>query len=82
MERHLTDNAVEDVLSYAEMVRDGIEHATQADKRRLLEVLGMSINIKHGRYNVQCVLGEWSGKVIYRKPGRPSKNSAIEYGIS
>lgn len=81
-ERHLTDKAVEDVLSYAEMVRDGIEYATEADKRRLLEVLGMRINIKHGHYYVQCLLGEWNGKVVYRKRGRPSKNSAIEYGIS
>ena len=66
----------------AEMVRDGIEYATEADKRRLLEVLGMRINIKHGHYYVQCLLGEWNGKVVYRKRGRPSKNSAIEYGIS
>jgi sugar-specific transcriptional regulator TrmB len=63
----LTDAAIENILTYARDVREGIEHAEPSDHRRVLEWLGVSVDVKDGCYKAHCVLGGWEEAIPYRK---------------
>ena len=47
--RHLTDDAIEDILGYARDARAGIENATFEDKRRAFEHLKIGVTIEGGQ---------------------------------
>lgn len=44
--RHLTDNALTEIAQFANDAKEGIEHATYDDKRRMLENLAVQVTVK------------------------------------
>jgi len=61
--RHLTDDAIAEIMQYARDVREGIQNADLHAKWRMLERLDVQVTIKEGRYYLKCVLGETEGEI-------------------
>ena len=61
---------------FARDVREGVQNADYATKRRILETLDVKIKVKDGRYFIKCVLGETEGKI------RDTVRGAIVQGSS
>ncbi|MBT3316036.1 MAG: recombinase family protein [Anaerolineae bacterium] len=64
----LTDEAVDDLLQFAEDAFLGIENADFETKRRTLEMLQVVVTIKEKRFYVNSIAGTWEGN-IRRLPG-------------
>ena len=77
--RHLTDDAIAEIMQYARDVREGVQNADLYAKWRMLEQLDVLVTIKGGRYYLKCVLGETEGAIT--KIDKRLK-SAIVLGVS
>jgi len=67
----LTDSAIQEVMEFAEDVFTGIENADFETKRRILEMLDMSVVANSGRYKMESIAGK--GYAEIRKIRRNSK---------
>ncbi len=61
--RRLTEDTIGDILTNARDVKEGIDNATQSDKRRRLERLGAQILVKGSHFTINCLLGEWEREI-------------------
>jgi site-specific DNA recombinase len=60
----LNDNAIQDVLQFAQDIRAGIENADYETKRRNLELLQVRVIVDDGRrFTVTSLVGEWDGEI-------------------
>ena len=59
----LTDEAVDDLLQFAEDAFLGIENADFETKRRTLEMLQVVVTIKDKRFYVNSIAGTWEGEI-------------------
>jgi hypothetical protein len=53
----LTDNTIDDLLSFRETVAVGLENPTSEDKRRWLEILQVTVTVQNGIAVVTCRFG-------------------------
>jgi len=67
----LTDSAIREFMKFAEDVFTGIENADFETKRRVLEMLDISVVVNSGRYKMEGIAGKWNGEI--RKIKRNSK---------
>ncbi len=76
--RHLTDNAIGDVIKYAQDVRTGIEQADFETKQRIFELLDVQVAVKDGQARVSCVIASNTSCCILELiHTRKLKNSCI-----
>jgi len=65
----ITDAAISDTVKFAADVGFGLEGADYQTKRRILEMLDVTVTVDRGRFTVSSAIGEWGGEVR-RLPGQ------------
>ncbi|MBL6961163.1 MAG: recombinase family protein [Anaerolineales bacterium] len=75
---NLTDDAVQDLLKFADDVFLGIENADFDTKRRTMAMLKIDVIVKDKRFYVESVAGQWEGSI--RKLPRSRGISKAEEG--
>jgi site-specific DNA recombinase len=75
----LTDEAVQDLLIFADDVFLGIENADFDTKRRTMQMLKIKVTVKDKRFYVDSLAGQWEGTI--RKLPRSRGISKVEEGV-
>ncbi len=62
--RTFTEEAIGDILQYASDIDEGCTSKDDATRRKLLEILGVTVIIKGNHFYAKCLLGEWSAEIL------------------